>query len=263
MRLINALWCSFYSGPLYRDVFTKWRGIGLMYLCLLSLIQTIVSTAYLDGQLDLFIRDYTPSIVQQIPKITIRDGKASTPDEKPYSIVDGQTGARIALIDTSLEQPPAEPGLTSFFVGKKSLYVFNKAGKVQTIDFPVSEEIVLDQALFVSLLKFISSWGALLLSPFSLAGNLVMMAVTAIFFSFFAWINFKSAAVTAPYTALLRLTAVALSPAVLFSMITVAFIPASTVSGFLFVLLAVGYIAFAVHAVKKSADEVSGQGTEE
>lgn len=263
MRLINALWFSLYSGALYRDVFTNWRGIGLSYLFLLSLIQTIVSTAYLDGQLDLYIRDYAPSIVQQIPEITIRNGEAFTPEEKPYPILDQKTGTRIALIDTSLEQFPAEPDGILLFVGKKSLHVFNGAGKGQTFDFPVSGDSMLSQDHLVSFLKFLSGWGALLLSPLSLAGNLIMMIGMALFFSIFAWINFKSAAIPAPYSALVRLTAVALSPATLFSMIVVTFFPANTLSGFFYGLLAVAYIAFAVHAVRNPAKEIAGHDREE
>jgi hypothetical protein len=268
MRLLNALWMSFYSRAFYREVFEQWKGIGFLFLCLTALIQTIIFSTQVDAQWDVLVRDYAPAIVQQIPEITIRNGQASTPEAKEYTVQEVLKSKRLALIDTRLEEVPPNLGDTPLFVGKKYLLFqtyspfTGKAGEPLIIPFTQSPNMVVDRPRIVSFLKLCSDWGAVWFSPITMAVKLISLILTVLFFSLFAWINFKSAAFKAGYPAILRVTAVSLSPATLISLITTTFFPMPDVTSFLYVLLAVCYISYACRAVK-IPEESSGHNPEE
>jgi hypothetical protein len=250
MRVINALWMSFYSPTLYRAVFTQWRGIGFLYLGLLALIQTIVSTAQLDAQLDLTMRDYAPAIVQQIPTITIHESQASTPEARPYLVRELQSGRPLALIDTSLDQPPDNLRDTPVFIGKNHLLIFNNPSKPQEMPFSLFQNTVVDRAMIVSWLKYLSDWGALLFSPAMLLIQLSLLLFQVLFFSLFAWIHFRAASIKASYASILRLTAVSLSPALLSSIVLSIFFEVTDMISFIYVVLAIVYLSYATHAAK-------------
>lgn len=250
MRMLNALWLSFYSRPLYKEVFTQWRGVGFIYLLLLALVQTIVSTSQMDAQLKLSIRDYAPSLVSQIPAVTIKNGVASTPEPKAYEVINPQTQKRLALINTALDKAPTDLGDTPIFLGKTAFQTFKPDGKMQEIDFKTIDSLKVEQADLLKILKFVANWGAYVLAPFMFILQTAVLMFEVIFFSLFAWISLRMMEPKVPYKTILRLTAVALTPATIFSIIFNTFLPADSFSSFFYVLFAVGYISFAVYAIK-------------
>lgn len=250
MRMLNALWLSFYSRTLYREVFTQWKGIGFFYLLLLALIQSVVSTSQIDAQLNLAIRDYAPSIVSQIPTVMIQNGIASTPEPKAYEVINPQTQKRVALINTSLNKAPADLGDTPIFLGKTSFQTFKSDGKVQEIEFKTIDSLKVEQADLLKILKFVANWGAYVLAPLMFALQTAVLMFEVIFFSLFTWISLRMMEPKVPYKTILRLTAVAITPATIFSLIFNTFLPADSFSSFFYVLFAVGYISYAVYAIK-------------
>jgi len=257
MRFLNALWMSFYSRHLYREVFEQWRGIGLVFIFILSLIQAIVATSQIDAQIDIFVRDYAPALVSQLPQLTIHDGLASTPEPKPYDILEPQTSKRLALINTSLEQTPKDLGDTPLFIGKTSFVLTNPGKEAQTFEFSKARNIVIEQIGVFRVLKFISDWGAILFFPILLTFQTLVFMLEVLFFSLFALISFRTSPVKATYASMLRLTAVALTPATLFSLILTVFLPPDAISSFTYVLLAVGYITYAVYVAKNPEKDLT------
>jgi len=98
----SAIPGSFYSSDLYRDVAANWRGIGMLYLLLLSLL-----TALLNGlAVDLRLKSWANSEevqagIDKIPRMTIEDGTLSTDVEQPYRIDFGENLSLV--IDTTGE----------------------------------------------------------------------------------------------------------------------------------------------------------------
>ncbi len=74
---------SFFSSALYRDVARHWRGVCFGYLLLLLLLCWIPPMVKMHRGFAGFLRDDAPAVISQIPEIRIRDGLASTPEDRP------------------------------------------------------------------------------------------------------------------------------------------------------------------------------------
>ncbi|MHC4562720.1 MAG: DUF1189 family protein [Planctomycetota bacterium] len=122
-RILHPLILSFFSRSLYRDVGRNWKGIGGLYLLLLSALLWIPTTVKVHVWVQDFLSEDGQEIIEQIPPVTITDGKVTTPVEQPYVIViptDDETKEPelLAVIDTtgvisSLDDTPARMLLTS------------------------------------------------------------------------------------------------------------------------------------------------------
>ncbi len=102
--LIKAIPQSFYSGGLYREVAREWNGLGFGYMLvaisIFSLPVILLAILYsftitLDKPFD---ANY---IINQVPALTIKNGELSTQVVMPYYIKDKETGATVAVIDTT------------------------------------------------------------------------------------------------------------------------------------------------------------------
>jgi hypothetical protein len=262
MSILNALWKSFFSRPLYLEVFTHWRGFGLLYLLTLSCIQTVISTSQLDARIHILIRDKSPALLQQLPTLTLKEGRMFTPEDRPYSIYSDTQKKRLVLIDTSLDEAPADLGDTPVFVGKTQLTYLNAFQKPQVFDFAIAQDMVLDQKRIIAWLTFISDWAALLMFPILWLVQSFFLLLQTLFFSIFTYTNFKTAPFPASYPSILRLTSVALTPTVFFSLLMGILMVQSFWSSFLYVLLAVGYVSYACNSVKNPEDKNSHQDSD-
>ena len=97
----QALYMSFYSVDLYVDVRHRWRGMGLMYCLLVSLIFTLPwSIKILNDQSHFYYDELLPA-VQALPELTIKEGVISSDLPQPYIIYNAKTKKPFIVIDTS------------------------------------------------------------------------------------------------------------------------------------------------------------------
>lgn len=97
----QAPFLAFCSTDLYRDVAHNWKGSGALYMFLLSTIAwalSALSVYFLVTQI-LSNRTYL-DITEQIPGITLQDGKLSLDRPTPYDIKDKGTGISYVRFDT-------------------------------------------------------------------------------------------------------------------------------------------------------------------
>ncbi|NJK90995.1 MAG: DUF1189 family protein [Blastochloris sp.] len=193
MRYLNTLWLSFFSRPLYREVFSEWRGIGLLYLLLLALIQSVILSAKWDANIDLFARDVAPALIAQIPEITIKDGVAQTPESRAYEVIHPQTKERLALIDTRLDQVPGDLGEGAIFVGKTMASIPGWNGSPQILLYNKTLNFLIDSSALSSFTRFIASWGTLFTFPITCLFQLLALMIEVLIFSLFCYVSLRSA----------------------------------------------------------------------
>lgn len=98
---LQAIFFSFFSPDLYRNVGQQWRGIGLGYLFLLLAIFWIPSSIYFCKSLHNFFKFQTKEIIQQIPTVTVIKGEVSIDRPIPYAIIDPKTSEELVVFDTN------------------------------------------------------------------------------------------------------------------------------------------------------------------
>ncbi len=99
--IFHPLFMSFYSKIFYRDVCRNWKGFSFLYLLFILSLTSLFMALQAHTIFSNFIKQSAPAIIDQMPVITINNGKASINEDTPYIIRDPGTGQKIIIIDTS------------------------------------------------------------------------------------------------------------------------------------------------------------------
>lgn len=109
IHFLKNLHRTFYCTDFYRELVTSWKGIGLGFLLITTLINVGHMSIIVQEPLRLFL-DEQEAIFESLPSITIKDGVISTDTEGPHNIVflkDYEEGTINVVIDTKAE--PLDP----------------------------------------------------------------------------------------------------------------------------------------------------------
>ncbi len=250
--MLKALYLSFFSRDLYREVGARWKGTGFLYLLLLLAVTWLPVIYKMHGDLSEEIRQEVPKYLEQMPKITIADGHVSIDRPVPHTILEPDGRTPFMVIDTSgrissLEQTKATVLLTGdqimFRRPEGAEKIYDLAGTDAFIDRERADRWVQAVRRYVPVVAY----------PVALTASFVdrvleMMFAIAIGMIFTGWLKapLDAAAVS-------RLAAVALTPAiVIYTLLLLAgvHVPGSP---FVFFTVAAVYLYFAVRANARPA----------
>jgi len=252
MRRITALWEAFYSKNLYSEAFHSWKGIGFSSLLILAAIQTLLICGVIHFFLQGFANREAADIVKQIPPITFKDGKASTPEARAYQIKDSENGGLIAIIDTTVAHPPADLGGAALFFASESVLIKQSEMEKRSYDFSSFQDTTIDEKFITYWLNFVANWAALICAPFILGFLALWRLIQLFLFSIVTLITCNLCGLVGDYPAKLRLTALALIPAIVVGMIFSALQIEFPGIYILFFAMALGYIYFGTKAAQES-----------
>lgn len=110
--VFQAIFMSFYSPSLYRDVARRWGGCVFWYLFVLMGIVSALYASQAAVLMNSHFPDFSARYLTQFPVMTYTNGKLSTPENRPYEIVDPASHEPLMVIDasgqyTSLDQTKA------------------------------------------------------------------------------------------------------------------------------------------------------------
>ena len=257
--IIEPIWKSFYSKVLYADVAYAWKGTGASFMLIIAVLACLPPAAATHFSLREFAADQGQKIIAQIPDIAISEGKLSTPDPRPYTVQDPASGSLLAVIDMTRENLPEEmaKGPKPFvFVLKNAVVVKKSAYETRTFDLSQVAKFSIDQQRLRGWLALFARWGASVLGLFMLVFVYVVRLIQVLLFSVLTNFLRKMWKVPIDYQAVLRLTAVAMGPALVLSIFGDAL--GRPVSFAWFCLLTVVFIWFGVQAVRESAPPAAG-----
>lgn len=245
---VHALYMSFYSSSLYRDVRANWRGIAFLHLFLLLAICWIPIMFKLQSRLNHFINNEAPKIIRQIPEITITDGIVSTREKKPYYIKDADTGETLLLIDTTGEITSIEDYDAVMLLTKTQLIVKRNAIETRSFDLSQVKSFSIDQLTLFRWSEAIQQWLILLLYPFALFFSYFYRLAQALLYAAIGMLLAKIFHAQLRYQELLSLSLIALTPVII---VNTAYNYMDIRVPFWWLLsftVAMGYLAFAVKA---------------
>jgi hypothetical protein len=265
----QALYLSFFSKSLYRDVTTRWRGLGWGYLLVSQAVFTGLIMIGTHIALNQAIAQQAPAIIQQLPVITIQDGKATSDLDKPLPIRDPRTGTPLALIDTtgkitSLSQVNVSdktgktlpltqiPALQVPFFGlltqtqllvrlpNPARFINTSETVLWTYDFSQIKSMRVDQSTLTQWATTFGHWFSVVMYPvvliYSLPSRIILELILAVLGLPFA----QLLEVKLNFPALIRLAVVSTTPVLLINAILPLF-------GLLFIfLIALGYLFYAI-----------------
>ena len=224
--ILRAMLLSPFSPDVWRDVGQTWRGIGLLYMLVLLLITWLAVMIKGYSSFAHFTDVESRTMIEQVPAIHIKDGVVTADCDQPYVISDPQTKRPFAIIDTTgqtTEPPKQSP---SVLLTRSSLIMRNNTDEVRTHDLSKVKSFSLDKNdvyRWMGIFKkcFLPVFLPLMV-VFSLIGRLVLMLIASVFGLIFN--SMFSAEV--PFGALMRLSALAMTPTILLStMLTLAGVP--------------------------------------
>lgn len=145
--LLKAIPKSFYSKELYREVGREWQGYGFSYLfAAIAIFCLPVAVAALIYSFTITLDKPFAfnSFIDQIPVMTVKNGEIHTDVAMPYYIKDRETGAAIAIIDTTRPVTDWSQNMSQYrvlaVVGKDQIIINrnlnSKTGEKRLYDIP-------------------------------------------------------------------------------------------------------------------------------
>lgn len=249
----QALFRAFYSSALYVEVNRLWRGLGLRYLFLLSVVLSVpwYVTEYVK-QVNFFHEIVLPA-VKQFPTIQVNEGKVQFDKPMPYIIKD-KAGKPVIIIDTTgkTKDLKGEQYKDVLLLVTKDSFVYQFHGLPPTVDplkpdagGQVDSELVL-QAIDNGKWMFATS-----LYPVLVSSLFSVLFVISLLYGFIA-IPIANSVMKYPinYRQSIKLTAVSMTP-----MVTLLFILylgnwVNHGTGILLFFVMSAYYVFAIRANK-------------
>lgn len=244
----RALWQSFFSKVLYQEVVKQWRGFGALYLLILSALVVMPIALQIRDVFQTFITDELPLYLDEIPDITITDGVASTPEDHPYIINDRETREPFIVVDTTGQYTDIDQTSAPVLITDEGIVMRNDT-RIQTLSFSGFTDVVIDRALiedFIALSNHMLVPMIYVILVFFAWSWRIMQAMLYAFLA--TWLA-KKQGFTMRYQGFVRLSAVALTPAMIIDMLFGLLGIHFPFAGALFIALEIMYVRFAVQSV--------------
>ncbi|MCP4610138.1 MAG: DUF1189 domain-containing protein [Planctomycetes bacterium] len=247
--IFHAPLLSFFSKKLYIDVGRNWKGVNFLYLLLLLTVCMIPAMINVHRGMSNFVNNEAPAIINQIPEITITDGRVSINETQPYYIIDPDTNKPLAIIDTtgrinSLKEIDALCLLTGNKVIMKKSNFENRTYDLSQVDsFAVNGEQI--SGWLQTGKKFL----VVVIYPFALLGSYMYRIVQVLIYAAVGLLFASFCKTKLSYAALVRLAVVAVTPCIIVS--TALGLAGTSLPGILYLVAALVYLFI---AVKSNAD---------
>lgn len=210
-----APFLSFFSASLYRSVGREWGGLAFGYLAVVIVFITSVFGLYIQmGANNVFGKEI-PRIMNQVPDFKIEEGILEAKVEMPYEIKDPKTGDLIGVMDT--REGAEIPETVPLRITRSELTVERNQIETRTIKF---EQLpTFDKKM---LLEWISTISGLFVPGFVIAFlicAIIFAYIQVLIYALFGMLFSKLLKVDLGYPALVRLSAVSITPVILIDLI--------------------------------------------
>ena len=213
--IIHVPVLSFFSKELYRDVALHWKGVNFLYLLLLLAVCWILVMVKVQIGFANFVNNKAAAIVEQVPEITITDGKVSISEPQPYYIIDPESDDVLIIIDTTGQIESLEE--TEAFCLLTEDEVISRESEFETRAFDLSnvKEFVVDSERITNWLHTGRKILVVIMYPFALIGSYLFRIIQSLIYAVIGLLFASCCKTRLSYAALLRLTVVAMTPCLL------------------------------------------------
>lgn len=216
--ILHPFWLSFYSGDLYDDVAQNWTNITFVYLLLLLSIAWIPVMPRINDTIQTWTDVSVSKIVDQVPDITIENGKVSVSAMGPVLIQDPDTDQTILIIDVSGQYTSLDDTDASMLVMETKIIIRQSPSEVKTYPVPYGEEgerIVINRDVLYQWMDMFKSILSIILYPILVIASFVYRVIQIIIYGAIGLLFVQHLKATLEYSVLTRLAVIAITPAVI------------------------------------------------
>ncbi len=246
--ILHPIFMSFFSKSLYRDVASNWRGLCLTYLLIVLTLNLIPDMVRLHDRVDDFLVEEVPKVVHQIPTITISEGTASVNVPVPYIINAPWSKLPFAVIDTSDRAAPSADVKATIMLTRTKLTVKDDASEIHAFDFSRIHHAVIDNDLIYRWLEAFKHYFIFAVFPFALFFASLYYFIQALLCASIGMFFAKMFNLDLKARALIRLSVIAFTPPLMLQTVHSLLDIEFPYSGVISLMLATGYLYFAVSA---------------
>mgnify|MGYP005710033993 CR=1 FL=1 len=210
-RAHQALYRSFYSESLFRDVANNWNGHGFRYLLLLTAVGWLLMMFHFQSLLSQALEG-VPELFERIPPLRVENGMLSTPADVPFVLREPSSGAPLLVIDPQrqyesegvspqllLTETTAEFG--SNWPGSKRNYRLSEFG-----DFELTSDLLLE------LYESFRRWFIVLTYPIVVLFDYFVRVIQVLIYALIGGLFVQYQRVNLQFDAVCRLAAISMTP---------------------------------------------------
>lgn len=209
-----VMWC--FSPSFYRDVGRNWKGICTGYLILLMILACIPTAIWANRGCSKLLQNEGKAVIDQVPPISFKDGEISTPVKQPYEITLPGTDQRLIVIDTTGRFTSLEEAEALILLTKTKIIHRQSEYETRTFDLSQSQgEFEFDKEDVARWASTFERYFAYLIYPAILIGSYIGRLLQILLYGLVGLIFSAAFGAKLKYSALVRLSAVAITPIVI------------------------------------------------
>lgn len=211
----TALFYCFFSKPFYRHVYRRWNHAGMLYVAFVIAIALLPIFVGIQIRVSKVFSEIIVPIAEQIPRLTLNNGKLSFEGESPYPIKSQKMDDILIIFDKTDQEVSPKNMLARVMVMPTKLALREDSGAVRLLNFPDNLQFVLTPDMMLYWVRQNERWLVYFLVPFVwfFVWFFVLLFIAA-YAAVFKGLTFFTK-MAAPYKSLYRLTAVAFTPVIL------------------------------------------------
>lgn len=245
---LQGLVLSFYSRDFYRDVAKNWGSGVLLYLILLLVICWACLSISVQKTVSVGYKGFSETFFPQLPAITIKNGKVSTPENRPYLIKDSDNKL-VAVVDTSGKYKDLESAHISFLVTDQALiYKSHKEERIHKFDSDFNLDLKPDAVKKITTIAI--NWLWVIFFPIVILASLIYRLIQSALYAILGELFAVICKVPLTYGQIFKLTIFAITPSIILSTILEWFSISFNHLWLLYFVLSMGYLFFAIKANK-------------
>lgn len=250
--MFQALFMSFYSKKLYRDVATFWGGKTLAYLLFLLALSWIYFTYQIQHGINHFVGKNVEQLITQMPVLTITQGKISTPENRPYEIINPENKQRIAVIDTSGQYKTTEDAKSIVLVTQNEVMVQSKPEEKKTYQLPTNLNTTVEPSGVSKFVQTFLSFSWIGIFIMLVIGSFIYRLIQCLLYSIIGKIFAVISDTPVTYGQCMQIEMVAITPTIVVATILDALGVTFKFMPLCFFLLAILYLFFGIIANKSN-----------
>jgi hypothetical protein len=255
---IHSLYYSFYSKSFYQNVAAIWKGLCFGYLLFILCLLWIPEISRIHSEVTEYISAEAPKYVKQVPVITIAQGKVSVKEQVPYFINVPEKNTPFAIIDPSGRITSLDKTSASVLLTDSQLIVKNSSSKSRALDLK-GVDLVIDQKVIYGWLETFDALFPIILFPFVVLSSFLFHVMQVLLSAGIGTLFAKQFHAKINYKALVRLSAVSFTPAIVLqtihALLDIPF-PFRTPISF---LISLGYLYYAVGANSETSPSITNR----
>lgn len=247
-NVFQAIYMSFYSRRLYRDVALNWGGKAFLYLFMLLALSFISFTYRTQLTLNLFYHESVTEIVKQLPILTVKEGKISTPENHPYTIMDSKTNKKVAVIDTTGQYKTLEEAGAPVLLTETTLISQTSPDQIRIDQVPSQLTAILDPNVINNYIAHYLNYLWIGIYIFGLLGMYVYRIIQSLLYAILGKLFSAMNQINLSYGQIVQIVMVALTPCIVLNTLSNIFMLQIPFALLLYFILTIFYMVYGILA---------------